>query len=155
VIAHSLGTVIASDHFWDLQRQRHPEGATTPLERGETLAYLYTLGCPIALWTLRYDDFGQPIAFPAPTLSQFHPGLHTEWVNFYDRDDLVAYPLKGLSKEYEATVTEDRAVNVGPLPISLTPVSHVCYWNDSSVMRPIAKTLATAAGQLSPSTQGG
>jgi len=34
----------------------------TPLERGETLTLLYTLGSPIAIWSLRYPDFGVPIA---------------------------------------------------------------------------------------------
>jgi hypothetical protein len=154
VIAHSLGTVIASDYIWDQQRQsgrlrRSPGPAVsakraTPLERCQTLAFLYTLGCPIALWTLRYDDFGEPVTFPAPELAARHPGLSPEWVNFHDRDDIVAYPLRGLSPKYAAAVREDRAVAVGPPVVRDTPLSHPWYWNDSSVMGPIARSLADA-----------
>jgi hypothetical protein len=62
VIAHSLGSVIASNYIYDLQ---DPGGkgliapsvrakmGNTALERGETLAALYTLGSPIAFWSTR------------------------------------------------------------------------------------------------------
>src|SRR6267143_6465196 len=72
VIAHSLGTVIASNYIYDLLKPQnsfmHPgvrsmiHGA--PLERMETLSLLFTMGSPIALWSLRYSDFGEPIRLP-------------------------------------------------------------------------------------------
>lgn len=154
IVAHSLGTVIASDYVWDHQRQsgrlkRSPGPAVSPnraspLERCQTLAFMYTLGCPIPLWSLRYEDFGEPIDFPAPALTDHHPGLSPEWINFYDRDDIVAYPLRGLSPKYAAAVREDRAVSVGPPLVRKSPLAHPWYWNDSSVMGPIAATLAHA-----------
>ncbi len=70
VIAHSLGSVIASDHFYDLHKGRVLEPAATPLERGETLTFLYTLGSPIALWMERYGDFSEPVQHPG----QVQPG---------------------------------------------------------------------------------
>jgi hypothetical protein len=75
VIAHSLGSVIASNYLYDLQmdpRRKIISSRTramisnTPLERGEPLTLLYTLGSPIAIWSLRYPDFGVPIAVPSP-----------------------------------------------------------------------------------------
>ena len=146
VISHSLGTVVASDHLWDLQNrtQGEPPAGATPLERGDTLAFMYTLGSPIALWALRYPDFGSPICVPSPLLSEHHPNLQAEWINFYNPDDIVAYPLKGLSPTYDKQVREDRAVHVGPLLVSRTPVSHPWYWNDDKVSMPIASTLAAA-----------
>jgi len=154
IVAHSLGTVIASDYVWDQQRQtgrlkRSPGPSAsrqraTPLERCQTLALLYTLGCPIPLWTLRYGDFGEPIDFPVPTLAGLHPELSPEWINFYDRDDVVAYPLRGLGPKYAAAISEDRAVAVGPPVVRDTPLAHPWYWNDSSVIGPIAATLAGA-----------
>jgi hypothetical protein len=96
VIAHSLGTIIGSNYFYDLSQSRRPGMVSkavrevkkaTPLENGETLTLLYTLGRPIAVWSLRYKDFGVPIPVPAPELTEHHPGLSGEWVNFYDPDD--------------------------------------------------------------------
>ena len=29
------------------------------------------------------------------------------WINFYDPDDVLAFPLKGLSEEYDVAVDED------------------------------------------------
>ena len=147
VIAHSLGTVIASDHVWDAQHPsplRPPRPNATPLERCETLAFLYTLGSPIPLWTLRFADGGEPITFPGRGLTARYPGLRPAWVNFYDRDDIVGYPLRGLSDKYAEVVTEDRAVAVGPRLVRSTPVAHPWYWNDSSVMSPISAALADA-----------
>ena len=65
-----------------------------------------------------------------------------EWINFYDADDVLAFPLKGLSEHYDKAVDEDRSVSVGALLIGMSPVSHVAYWNDKAVMRPIANSLA-------------
>ena len=147
VIAHSLGTVIVCDHVWDRQQRAAAGGGrgrdgVSPLEACETLALLYTLGSPIPLWTLRYRDFGEPIAFPAPRLHRHHPRITGEWVNFHDRSDIVAYPLRGLSKKYAEAVSEDRAVSVGPPLVRSTPLSHLLYWNDDAVMAPIGESVA-------------
>jgi hypothetical protein len=151
VIAHSLGTVIASNYIYDLEVQARKRILSktvrssmgkTPLDRGETLAALYTLGSPIALWSLRYADFGTPIAVPSPRLAKHHPGLKGEWINFYDQDDIIGYPLKNVNPAYRKAVAEDRAVNVGGLISSWNPVSHVDYWTDNSVTRPVAASLA-------------
>ena len=47
----------------------------------ETLAALYTMGSPIAVWGLRFADFGTPIEFPPKALTGPHPHADTEWVN--------------------------------------------------------------------------
>jgi hypothetical protein len=120
LIAHSLGTVIASNYIYDLEkharkklicRRVRNEMDDTPLERGETLASLYTFGSPIALWSLRYPDFGRPIDVPSPKLAGHHPAVPAvaEWINFYDEDDVI---------------------------------SHNGYWTDNDVTKPIAAGLA-------------
>ena len=162
VIAHSLGTVFSSNYLYDLQhdfQRDHHDGETprqplipnvvaraigpTPLERGETFTHFYTLGSPLALWTLRYKtpEFGVPIAVPAPFLSKHHPGLDGEWINFYAPDDMAAYPLRGLSDRYADAVSEDRAVSVGPFWVFWNPLTHAWYWNDATVIDAIAATL--------------
>jgi hypothetical protein len=146
VIAHSLGTVIASNFIYDLQtepRRRIIADSVrammdTPLERGETLTSLYTMGSPIALWSLRYTAFGKPVRVPDRRLKQHHPRLRGEWINFYDADDLIGFPLKTLNKAYGKVVCEDREVNVGSLLTSWNPLSHFGYWADRDVLDPIA-----------------
>lgn len=159
VIAHSLGTIISSNYFYDLSQSRRPGMVSkavrelkkrTPLENGETLTLLYTLGSPIAVWSLRYEDFGVPIPVPAPRLEDHHPGLNGEWVNFYDPDDIIGYPLRSLNDAYRRSVDEDVAVNVGGPLSSWNPLSHTGYWGDDDVTKPIARSLARVWRQINP-----
>lgn len=154
VVGYSLGSVIASNYFWDLQRHNPPakvliapqvEAAIdrqAPLERGETLALFYTVGSPLALWGLRYEDFGHPIAVPAPQLSDHLPGLSGEWVNFYDKDDVIGWPLRPLNDAYQHMVRADWAVPVGSLWTGWSPLAHTAYLTDRHVTDPIADKLA-------------
>jgi hypothetical protein len=152
VIAHSLGTVIASNYIYDLEvdarKKLVPKKVRrvmdkTPLEKGQTLASLYTLGSPIALWSLRYDDYGAPIRVPSAPFAKKNPKAPGEWINFYDQDDVIGYPLKTVNAAYKKAVKEDRAVNVGGLLSSWNPLSHLDYWTDNSVIVPIAQSLAS------------
>jgi len=158
VIAHSLGSVIASNYFYDLQHPKRPLIAArvkkkigdTPLERGETFTLFYTLGSPIAIWSLRYPDFGVPIEVPSPGLSKHYPDLAGEWVNYYDEDDVIAYPLKTLNEAYRKAIKADREINAGGLLSSWNPVSHLGYWTDNDVTKPIARELARTWRTVNP-----
>ncbi len=151
VVAHSLGTVIASNYLYDLQTDVKKKCVSktvrrvmkgTPLEKGKTLSLLYTLGSPLALWSLRYPNFGIPIQVPAPELRKYWPKIKGEWVNFYDKDDVIGYPLKTINASYRKSVTSDKPVNVGGFFKSKTPLSHTEYWTDNDVTKPIARSLA-------------
>ncbi|AFZ33586.1 MULTISPECIES: hypothetical protein [Cyanophyceae] len=112
IIGHSLGSVIASNYIWDLQKKKAKiEIGSTPLEQGETLTLFYTFGSQIALWGLRHNDFGTPIKLPPPQLSQHYPNLGSEWLNFYDRDDVLGYPLKAMNEQYRDVVTSTLAIS--------------------------------------------
>ena len=158
VIAHSLGSVIASNYFYDLQHPKRPLIAArvkkkigdTPLERGETFTLFYTLGSPIAMWSLRYPNFGVPIEVPSPGLSKHYPDLAGEWVNYYDEDDVIAYPLKTLNEAYRKAIKADREINAGGLLSSWNPVSHLGYWTDNDVTKPIARELARTWRTVNP-----
>ncbi|MFZ3576952.1 chemotaxis protein [Virgibacillus sp. DJP39] len=148
IISHSLGSVVASNYFYDLQFKRENIGpktmgivSQTPIDSDETLALFYTMGSPLALWSMRYPEFGQPIHVPSPGLARAHPKVTGEWINFYDKDDVLAFPLKGLNKHYQVAVTEDIQVNVGGWPTSWTPLSHSKYNTDLDVITPIVNGL--------------
>jgi hypothetical protein len=145
VLAHSFGSIISSDFFYDLQRP----GASvlpSPLERGETLCNFFTMGCPMALWALRYPkaSLDSPIRVPHPKLLEHQRGLRGtgSWINFYDDDDVLGTPLRALSEAYQQAVEEDVAVSIGGPLFSSQPLVHPFYWSDDSVLRPIARRLA-------------
>ena len=145
VIAHSLGTVIASDHFYDLQQNK--PAFPTAVQRGETLTFFYTLGSPIALWMVRYPSFDKPVRLPGRDDQRPEIRAAAEWVNIYDPDDIVGYPLKSLNDEYRRAVDRDQAIRVGPI-LGRTPVSHIEYFNSRRIMRPIAERLARLATDI-------
>ncbi len=140
VVAHGLGCVMASNFLWDLQHARG-RANDSPLERGETLALLTTMGSPQSLWGLGYPDFGEPIAFPAPALDRHYPRVWTQWQNLFDKDDVLAFPLQTLNDRY-ARVVLDREVNVGGFLTGNTPASHAFYWADAAVARLVAGDIA-------------
>jgi hypothetical protein len=93
------------------------------------------------------DDWLRP--FPTPNLQAFFPpgtppekiAEVTQWLNFYDPDDILGYPMKSLDPKYAKTVTRDIAVNVGNLLRSWNPASHTEYWTDNNITRPVAELL--------------
>jgi hypothetical protein len=167
VVAHSLGSIVSSNFFYDLQhdfgaktngngRKLTPAVALdeledTPIERGHTFTHFYTCGSTLPLWSLRYRNpkFGLPVKVPSPQLSELHPNLRGEWVNFYDADDVLGYPMKQLNENYAQMVTRDQQVNTGPFPWSMTPASHTHYFSNPEMAKPIAKSLAKTWRQMS------
>ena len=134
VIAHSLGSTIVSNYVWD--EQKSPTPGTTATQRMETLAGLVTFGSNIPLFTLCLDEV-VAIEFPAPTLT----GPIREaarWLNFFDADDVLAYPLRPLSASYHAAVSADHQINVGSVLRSWNPLSHEEYWTDDDLISPVA-----------------
>jgi hypothetical protein len=155
VIAHSLGTVITSNYFYDLQYipNRIPESvkdniAETPLEKGDTLTGFYSLGSPLALWSLRYAAFDVPINVPSPNLVKYFPSLSGKWINLYDKDDVFGYPLKPLNNAYDKAVACDIEINSGKLINSWTPLSHMHYFTTNDLINRIGDELADTWKQI-------
>ncbi|MBD7964047.1 chemotaxis protein [Fictibacillus norfolkensis] len=160
VIAHSLGTVISSNYFYDLQfiSERISEDVVrnmhkTPLEKGETLTSFYTLGSPLALWGLRYTDFDKPIQVPSPHLKNHHPEIQGKWVNMYDKDDVFGYPLKTINDSYDRAIAVDKELNSGGFISSSTPLSHNNYFKTNEVINDIGDDLAEIWKQLNLAPQ--
>ena len=155
VIAHSLGTVITSNYFYDLQYipERVPvkvqeRMADTPLEQGDTLAGFYSLGSPLALWSLRYADFDVPINVPSPHLKKYYPSLSGKWINMYDKDDVFGYPLKPLNDAYDKAVASDVEINSGNMISSWSPLSHMHYFTTNDLINQIGDDLANTWKQI-------
>lgn len=148
VISHSLGTVIASNFFYDLQfssrGKRLVINPDSPIENGDTLAFFYSLGTALPLWSLRYRDFDQPISVPSSRLKLYHHRLEGEWINFYDKDDILGYPLQGVDPAYKQAVRKDIQVNAGNWLTSWNPLSHNGYFSNSTVIRYVSSSLAAA-----------
>lgn len=71
----------------------------------------------------------------------FKSPMHVEdtegqWINIFDLDDPIAYPLKNLNDAYAKAVPVDRPVNTGGFG-----VSHTRYFGDSEAQETIAGKL--------------
>ena len=85
-----------------------------------------------------------PITFPASQLPD--PGdvrNKAKWLNYYDPDDVLGYPLKVINRAYDDVVDLDKAINVGGLFSSWNPLSHNKYWTDDDFTEPAAAFIAT------------
>lgn len=148
IIAQSLGGHVISNYIWDAQE--HAKGkkvigtwhydeqellnAGSPQEidfmRMRTLRFLFTTGCNIPLFVAGHKAI---VAIDKPD-----PLRDFDWINFYDRDDILGWPLKPLSPSYNALVTEDIDITVGSVLSSWTPFSHLFYWDDGEFLATVA-----------------
>jgi hypothetical protein len=147
VIGHSLGTVITSNYFYDISQpnlisykvQKEMRGSL--LEQGRTLVLVYTLGCPIALWSIRFPGLHKPISVPANTSKQLYPPVEGEWINFYERHDIFSFPLSNVIDPKIQSIS-DYPVKIGNFISHRIPTCHHYYWTNREVAAEIAKGLA-------------
>ena len=154
LIAHSLGCQVISNYIWDAQKSpedvkygiwKKISGYESEIKdlteekknflRLNTLHRVYTTGCNIPIFVAAHArDQIIPIKKPNPDF---------KWFNFYDRDDVLGWPLSVLCKEYEALV-KDFSVNAGNILNCWNPVSHNQYWNDNDFINPLVKDIEEA-----------
>ncbi|MDF1502763.1 hypothetical protein [Roseisolibacter sp. H3M3-2] len=155
VVAHSLGSVIASDYLWDAQ---HPATgrtpADTPFERLHTLAGLVTFGSTLPLFTL---GLPKVVAVAPPRESPLlSPAVRAvaRWHNYYDPDDVLGWPLRTVEPlaplapgehAYADAVDADHAIEVGSALTGWSPAAHVGYWEDRNFLEPVADQIAAVA----------
>ena len=137
VMAHSLGGHIMSNYIWDIQQR--PNQRLSEFENMEYLAGMITFGCNIPLFTFSHSDL-EPFSFPGDKLSAAEKSK-AKWLNFYDADDVLGYPLRQLSNSYKRLV-KDNHINSGGLLTSWNPLSHNGYWTDNDMTRPTAELIA-------------
>lgn len=148
LFAHSAGAVVAHDFLYHLAGRPAAHPAAAPLralrEGGRLrVRRLYTFGAPLAplmcrsasllarLQQGRRLDPSDLALSPDPLL----PG--PRWLNFWDRDDLFAYPVAwAYGTPGVAPLVEDRYADLG----DTFPAVHGRYWASRSVARAIAET---------------
>jgi len=141
VFAHSLGGQVLSNYLWDAQKRKGIFSGlpATPVDdqdrfrRLTGLRHLVTTGCNIPLFVSGLS-----------TIRCFNrPHAEFTWDNFYDRDDVLGWPLTPLDPSFAAAGARDREVNVGGLFTSWNPLSHGEYWDDTDVLTPAHARLDT------------
>lgn len=108
---------------------------------GATCTAFLTTGCNIPIFVAVHKEMDiKPIARPTPCF---------EWINIFDPDDTLGWPLQPLSPGYAAMVN-DFSINAGQGMLkwileSWNPFSHLAYWSDDRVLAPLAGLLRRAA----------
>lgn len=143
IVTFSLGNLIISNYIWDRQQGYNQEElGQSPIERMETLCGLLTFGSNLPLFTLSFDKKDiKPIQFPPNTLSH-EQKEKAQWLNFYDKDDILGYPLKPINDHYSQTVAEDISIKIGNILTSWNPAVHLEYRKDQRIAYFIAKYLS-------------
>lgn len=109
------------------------------------MAGFVTFGCNIPIFTFAYPaDKVFPVAFPGTDLPA-SKRLKTWWYNFYDRDDVLGYPLAQTSPAYQALSDakglRDVSINAGSPFTSWNPLSHNAYWKDDDFYEPVSRLI--------------
>lgn len=129
IVAGSLGAHVLSTYIWDADHNLgiFEEHHADRSENLRNLDYLATIGCNIPLFVSGYD--------PKQIFAFDKRNIHFEWDNFYDKDDVLGWPLRQLSPSYRMLVN-DIEVNTG-----LYIGSHIRYWDDNDFTKPFTKKL--------------
>ncbi len=147
VVAHSLGAYVLSNYVWDAQRPLRlgdPAAEAALLASADyrgikSIARVLTAAPNIALFVAGLQKV-QPIKKPADDF---------EWHSFYDKDDVLGWPLRPLpvgdEGSYADLVTIERPINVGGFWASWNPLSHTKYLNKRT---PFVKHVAEEIGDL-------
>lgn len=149
VLAHSFGSVIMSNYIYDLQIEQARIGGwlsgLSPFEQFHSFAGFITFGSPLAVYADQPGDFDRAIRVHGPGLPESQQA-RVRWLNFYDKDDIVAYPLKGINSAYAKAVSDDIEINVGSAATSWNPGCHNGYWEDPDFYKPVAQYLSELYG---------
>jgi len=144
ILAHSLGGHIISNHIWELTKGGTQQGQK--FEDFETLTAFVTFGCNIPIFTFAYKkDDVFPISFPGSKATKKKLRTNPWWFNYYDKDDVLGYPLAPINDSYRALVTngdlEENEIDTGRWFSSWNPASHNEYWTDKDFYGPVAKII--------------
>ena len=139
LVAQSLGGQIISNYIWDFDKNQNIFNPNDPdfyqldpaeekFVKLESLRYFFTTGCNIPLFVAGFN----------PIVAIKKPNDNFKWFNYFDKDDVLGWPLKPLSDSYKRVVDEDIEINTGNLFIKgWNPWSHTGYWTDRDFVKPL------------------
>ncbi|MEI7604329.1 MAG: hypothetical protein WCJ19_04895 [bacterium] len=143
IIAHSLGSVVAFDTIYYNVRH-NPKW----IKAGFKPLNLFTLGSPIALFSLELDETGiqKPRYIPNESMTDDMNPKNTNpdmniikdsgvWYNIFDAQDLIGYPLETLFRD--KFKVKDIIVQTGTNPL----IAHEGYWKSEKVANIIAEKI--------------
>lgn len=165
VIAQSLGAQVLSNYIWDAQqtpklvhagiwREDYDGNGLVSVEkeasrRLKNLRCFLTTGCNIPIFIAGKEKI-QAIKADAE-------GYCFKWHNYYDKDDVLGWPLQPLGEFYDihsddvsasyAKAVVDYRINVGGVLTSWNPFNHRRYWSDNNFIKPAAMMIK---GLLNP-----
>lgn len=140
VVAHSLGCKVIFDYLCDAQTGRgiwEGEDGPSDIRKLANLRLLITTGCNLPFFESAVNGTEQRF---------FRAGKDFQWINFYDRDDLLGWPLRPLGGRFEEIVQDEERNKMGSL---LT--SHTKYWKHDDLYEEIAGKILDLANPK-PST---
>lgn len=150
-VAHSAGAVIAHDFLYRLFGWGAQPLFGLTLNKTRRLARrkklrvrrLYTLGAPVAPFVFRSEAVigkilrGERLSAEVIGLGPGDGLSNPRWVNFWDDDDLVAFPVAFLYEEVDGErVVVDRRVDLR----ENFPAVHSAYWRSREVADCVAET---------------
>lgn len=133
IVGCSLGVHLVSTYIYDSDKEIgiFENVAPIPENNLSNLNFLASIGCNLPLF-LSGIEKSKIIA-----LDKTKRADRFKWHNYFDRDDILGWPLQQLSPSYENLV-EDFEINTG-----FTPLAHRSYWDDNDFTKPFAETLKT------------
>lgn len=129
IVAASMGVHLLSTYIWDADNSKgiFENQIATEKENLKNLDYLFSIGCNIPLFVSGMAE------------SEIKPfakrNNNFKWDNYYDRDDVLGWPLADINNEYNELVN-DIEINTGQYI-----GSHVRYWKDNDFTKPFVKSL--------------
>jgi len=155
IVAHSLGAFIMNNYIWDAHKKLAGETIDWPVnvplngpfEHMVNVTGMITFGCNMPMFVIGNDPI-LPIQFPHPQLNA-SLATKSKWLNFYDPDDVLGWPLKSMKysfdgkvkpanvKDYSDVVTEDVLIETHSI-LGASPASHMSYWDDINFIKSVA-----------------
>jgi hypothetical protein len=129
IVAESMGVQLLYTYICDadLQAGIFEKEKSNDTNNLRNLSYLATCGCNLPLFFSGFPE-SEIIAFEKRN-SQFI------WENFYDKNDVLGWPLNQLSSSFNSLVN-DYEINTG-----MYIGSHVKYWGDNSFTKHFFNTI--------------
>jgi len=150
-IAQSMGCHVLSNYIWDMSTEprRVTDETVNPFVRMDRLSGFFMTGCNIPLLLMAFAETHQvPIKVPGAGVTFAAP--EAMWETYFDKDDLLGYPLRPTYATYYAgnvpgfpfdaakeVKINDNTISSGGLISGMTPYSHTQYWEDSEFLDPL------------------